>query len=157
MVGFMDHHSYQPMLFLQQRLLLPAPVKREVWVYTGVVIAHNWKASRHSSACTALPGISQSQSVLASRSCKRLVSACLLNRVTSVSDSVNWVHTARWVQDDRFVTSSGVTAGADMAVYVMKQQFGSAVAAEAAKYNEYIPHTNPDEDPFADDSYLPEV
>lgn len=56
-----------------------------------------------------------------------------------------------------FVTSSGVTAGADMAVYVMKQQFGSEVAAAAAKYNEYIPHTNADEDPFADSGFMPEV
>lgn len=56
-----------------------------------------------------------------------------------------------------YVTSSGVSAGADMAVYVMKQQFGSEVAAAAARYNEYIPHTNADEDPFADRSFMPDV
>ncbi|KAI8466911.1 MAG: class I glutamine amidotransferase-like protein [Monoraphidium minutum] len=70
---------------------------------------------------------------------------------------VAWQRRARWVRDGRVVTSSGVSAGADMAVAVIKAELGPAAAGWAAKYNEYTPATEAGEDPFADEAYVPDV
>jgi transcriptional regulator GlxA family with amidase domain len=77
--------------------------------------------------------------------------------VKSVNPRVDWVRSARWVRDGNFVTSSGVSAGADMAVHVLKEVLGAEVAAKAAQYAEYIPATDADKDPFADEAFLPAV
>jgi len=39
--------------------------------------------------------------------------------VTSINEKVEWLPKARWVVDDRYYTSSGVTAGMDMALGVL--------------------------------------
>jgi hypothetical protein len=44
-----------------------------------------------------------------------------------------------------------------MAVYVLKTQLGSQVAGASAKYNEYLPNTDADVDPFAEAGFVPEV
>jgi transcriptional regulator GlxA family with amidase domain len=77
--------------------------------------------------------------------------------VTSTGPKVHWVRSARWVHDGPFLTSSGVTAGTDMAVYVLKTQLGSQVAGASAKYNEYLPNTDAEVDPFAEPSFVPDV
>lgn len=77
--------------------------------------------------------------------------------VTSTGPKVQWVRAARWVADGPFLTSSGVTAGTDMAVAVLKTQLGSEVAGAAAKYNEYLPNTEADVDPFAEVGFVPDV
>jgi transcriptional regulator GlxA family with amidase domain len=70
---------------------------------------------------------------------------------------VQWVRQARWVHDGMFVTSSGVTAGTDMALYVVKTVVGQAAAAAAASRLEYIPQTDAEGDPFADSRFVPIV
>lgn len=75
----------------------------------------------------------------------------------STGPRVHWVRAARWVQDGAFVTSSGVSAGTDMAVHVLKTQLGSQVAGAAAKYNEYLPNTDAGVDPFAEPGFVPDV
>ncbi|WIA23197.1 hypothetical protein OEZ86_010087 [Tetradesmus obliquus] len=77
--------------------------------------------------------------------------------VTSTGPKVQWVRAARWVADGPFLTSSGVTAGTDMAVAVLKTQLGSEVAGAAAKYNEYMPNAEADVDPFAEAGFVPDV
>ncbi len=62
---------------------------------------------------------------------------------------VKWQREARWVVDGPFVTSSGVAAGMDMAVAVVKEAFGDEAAAVVANRIEYEPHTDPSWDPFA--------
>jgi transcriptional regulator GlxA family with amidase domain len=47
-----------------------------------------------------------------------------------------WVRAARWVDAGRFVTSSGVSAGMDMAVHVLKTRLGADVATASCRYNE---------------------
>ncbi|KAG0225593.1 hypothetical protein BGW41_004604 [Actinomortierella wolfii] len=64
--------------------------------------------------------------------------------------NVKWVKRARWVQDGKFVTSSGVSAGMDMAFYVVSQLYGEKAAAELAQYIEYTRHTDADYDPFCE-------
>jgi transcriptional regulator GlxA family with amidase domain len=69
----------------------------------------------------------------------------------SQSDEVNWVERARWVEDGKFATSSGVSAGMDMSLAIIERLFGSEAASTVATAAEYTRHTDADEDPFADD------
>jgi transcriptional regulator GlxA family with amidase domain len=62
---------------------------------------------------------------------------------------VNWVRQARWVEDGKFVTSSGISAGIDMALAVIGQRFGSDTAEAVAIAMEYEWRRDPDRDPFA--------
>jgi transcriptional regulator GlxA family with amidase domain len=62
---------------------------------------------------------------------------------------VNWIRQARWVEDGKFVTSSGISAGIDMALAVIAQRYGQGTAEEIAVAMEYEWHRDPDRDPFA--------
>lgn len=63
--------------------------------------------------------------------------------------NVNWVKEARWVEDGKFFTSSGVSAGMDMALAVMADLFGMKVADRIALGCEYEWHKDSTRDPFA--------
>ena len=67
---------------------------------------------------------------------------------TQQSDQVQWVSEARWVEDGPIFTSSGVSAGIDMALAVIASLFGEDKAVEIANYTEYVWNKNPDDDPF---------
>lgn len=69
--------------------------------------------------------------------------------VASCSSAVNWQPAARWVRDGKFYTSSGVSAGMDMALGFIADHFGTALAEETAAHTEYLWQRNPDCDPFA--------
>lgn len=60
-----------------------------------------------------------------------------------------WVHKARWVQDGTIWTSSGVTAGMDMAHAFMASTYGQDAAEKMACYMENVPNVDPHDDPFA--------
>lgn len=77
--------------------------------------------------------------------------------VTSLNPKVNWVRKARWVQDGPFLTSSGVSAGTDAAVCAVKTLLSPQEAAAAAKRLEHLPATAADQDPFADEAFMPPV
>jgi transcriptional regulator GlxA family with amidase domain len=62
---------------------------------------------------------------------------------------VNWIRQARWVKDGRFVTSSGISAGIDMALAVIKERYGEGTAEAIAVAMEYEWHRDADWDPFA--------
>jgi transcriptional regulator GlxA family with amidase domain len=64
------------------------------------------------------------------------------------SDKVEWVTAARWVDDGAVVTSSGVSAGMDMALAVIARLFGAETAAAIAVGTEYTWHRDADQDPF---------
>ena len=69
---------------------------------------------------------------------------------TTQSQKVDWVERARWVVDGQFVTSSGVSAGTDMALSIIAGLFGQKTADQIAEAAEYNWHRDADEDPFAD-------
>ncbi|EBQ6150921.1 DJ-1/PfpI family protein [Salmonella enterica subsp. enterica serovar Enteritidis] len=69
--------------------------------------------------------------------------------VTSLSAQVNWVKKARWCADGRFYTSSGVSAGTDMALAFIADRHGEATAEEIAQHIEYRWHNDAGDDPFA--------
>jgi len=62
---------------------------------------------------------------------------------------VTWVPQARWVEDGKFFTSSGVSAGMDMSLAVMARLFGEDAAEAIAVGAEYEWHKDPNWDPFA--------
>jgi transcriptional regulator GlxA family with amidase domain len=62
---------------------------------------------------------------------------------------VEWINEARWVHDGKLVTSSGVSAGIDMALYVIAETVGAEAAEQAARVMEYEWHRDAGWDPFA--------
>jgi len=62
---------------------------------------------------------------------------------------VHWVNKARWVDDGNIITSSGVSAGMDMSLYVISKLYGTAVSEEVAKITEYNFNADPSDDKFS--------
>lgn len=69
--------------------------------------------------------------------------------VVTQGPRVDWVRKARWVEDGKIWTSSGVSAGIDMALAIVAKTVDFATAHELARQIEYRASTNPDDDPFA--------
>jgi len=70
--------------------------------------------------------------------------------VCSQGEKVNWQKKARWVEDERFFTSSGVSAGIDMSLAVIARMLGEQQAEQVATWSEYEWHRDPGWDPFAE-------
>ncbi|KAK4105445.1 class I glutamine amidotransferase-like protein [Parathielavia hyrcaniae] len=72
--------------------------------------------------------------------------------VTGQAPNVKWVPSARWTEDGKIWTSSGVaSAGIDMMYAFLKHLYGEDDAVLATTMNgiEYAPHTDPSWDPFS--------
>ena len=67
----------------------------------------------------------------------------------SQGDEVNWEKEARWVEDGKFFTSSGVSAGMDMSLAVIGKILGQETAEQIAIWTEYEWHSEAGWDPFA--------
>jgi transcriptional regulator GlxA family with amidase domain len=70
--------------------------------------------------------------------------------VASQGTNVAWQTRARWVADDRFFTSSGVSAGMDMALALIAQILDDVTAEQVATWAEYEWQRDPGRDPFAE-------
>lgn len=68
---------------------------------------------------------------------------------TQQSDQVEWVTEARWVVSGKFYTSSGVSAGTDMAVAIIQELYGDDVRQNVINGAEYTWNNDPSNDPFA--------
>ena len=62
---------------------------------------------------------------------------------------VDWIKQARWVEDGEFFTSSGVSAGMDMALGAIARMLGEDTAEQVSTFAEYSWHRDRDDDPFA--------
>jgi len=69
--------------------------------------------------------------------------------VRSQGPRVTWIPEARWVDDGRFATSSGVSAGIDMALDLIAKHVDVATAEALARAMEYEWHRDAAWDPFA--------
>jgi transcriptional regulator GlxA family with amidase domain len=69
--------------------------------------------------------------------------------VAEQGPKVEWVRQARWVDDGNIVTSSGVSAGIDMALHLIGRIAGPAARDEIATRMEYEWHRDASHDPFA--------
>ncbi|MBR0648628.1 DJ-1/PfpI family protein [Roseomonas terrae] len=67
---------------------------------------------------------------------------------TSQDQSVLWQGRARWVTDGKYVTSSGISAGTDMALGFVELLYGRALAERIAHGAEYMWNDDPNNDPF---------
>ncbi|KAH8889102.1 class I glutamine amidotransferase-like protein [Thozetella sp. PMI_491] len=63
--------------------------------------------------------------------------------------NVTWVPSARWVQDGKIWTSSGVAAGIDMTYAFLKHAYGAEIIDGVMNGIEYAPHADPSWDPFS--------
>ena len=69
--------------------------------------------------------------------------------VVTQGPRVEWIAQARWVEDGRFFTSSGVTAGMDMALGLVAHLLGRETSVGIAQRSEYEWHEDKAWDPFA--------
>lgn len=69
--------------------------------------------------------------------------------VRSLNQNVIWLGRARWVVDGKYYTSSGISAGIDMALGFAADRFGREKANKIAQHIEYIWNADQENDPFA--------
>ena len=69
--------------------------------------------------------------------------------VKSINTDVLWIKEARWVVDQKYYTSSGVSAGIDMALGFVSEIFGMDKVQEITEHIEYIWNSDQYNDPFA--------
>jgi putative intracellular protease/amidase len=79
----------------------------------------------------------------------------VFNLAAGSSDKVEWIESARWVDDGDVVTSSGVSAGIDMSLAIIARLFDVDTAEAIANGAEYTWHKDPNVDPFV--QYLNQV
>ena len=68
---------------------------------------------------------------------------------SSQSEKVQWQQQARWVEDGKVFSSSGVSAGIDMALAVIAKLVNQQTAEQAANFAEYSWQRDANCDPFA--------
>ncbi len=69
--------------------------------------------------------------------------------VVSTCERVDWIKEARWVVDGKFRTSSGISAGIDMALDYVEDTCGPEAADKASTQMEYIRNRQSGYDAFA--------
>jgi transcriptional regulator GlxA family with amidase domain len=69
--------------------------------------------------------------------------------VAEQGPKVEWVKEARWVEDGKFFTSSGVSAGIDMSLAAISRIAGEQISNALAMAAEYDWHRDATWDPFA--------
>jgi len=82
-------------------------------------------------------------------SCRATSNKMSFDWVAQQRRDVDWVGEARWVEDGRFFTSSGVSAGMDMSLAVIARLLDRAAADKVARIAEYEWHDDAARDPFA--------
>jgi putative intracellular protease/amidase len=71
-----------------------------------------------------------------------------LDWVTAQGENVNWIRKARWIKDEKFYTSAGVSAGMDMTLGFLSDIHGLEFARKTAFEIEYNWIENMEEDNF---------
>jgi putative intracellular protease/amidase len=69
--------------------------------------------------------------------------------VTGQGPQVHWIREARWVEDGKFFTASGVSAGMDMTLGLIQKLFDRETSLKVARRAEYTWHEDKTIDPFA--------
>jgi transcriptional regulator GlxA family with amidase domain len=81
--------------------------------------------------------------------CKATSNKRVFQLVRTSAPKVNWIAKARWVEDGKYFTSSGVSAGMDMALGVIAKLCGRETSLQIARRAEYEWHDDSSWDPFA--------
>ncbi len=80
---------------------------------------------------------------------KATTNKAAFHTMTGHGPDVIWQREARWVEDGKFFTSSGVSAGIDMSLAVIAKLHGQDMAEKVAQIAEYDWRSDPNWDPFA--------
>jgi transcriptional regulator GlxA family with amidase domain len=72
------------------------------------------------------------------------------SQVKAKHPSVTWIPKARWVVDGPIWTSSGISAGMDLAFAWIAEVFGEEVAQHTADRSEYERNTDAEGDRYAE-------
>lgn len=109
--------------------------------------------ARHAAASTIVATVCTGAALLARTGLidgrKATSNKAALAWVKAQGPNVLWQNRARWVTDGKFWTSSGVSAGMDMALALIGELNGSAKADQVAAFAEYRWSRDPGDDPFA--------
>jgi len=70
-------------------------------------------------------------------------------QVKTYAPKVEWIAKARWVEDGKYFTSSGISAGMDMALALIARLCGRETSLRIASRAEYDWHEDSSWDPFA--------
>ncbi|CAJ1426926.1 unnamed protein product, partial [Effrenium voratum] len=133
-------------------LLLPGGIGtlREIYnpVFSKAICAMVAKAQRVMTVCTG-SAILASQNLLQNR---KVTTNKMSFDLMALFGPADWVPSARWVRDEKFWTSSGVSAGTDLSLALMREVFGADLAEAAAEATEYVWSKDDDgsKDPFAE-------
>jgi transcriptional regulator GlxA family with amidase domain len=73
----------------------------------------------------------------------------VFQQVKTYAPKVDWIAKARWLEDGKYFTSSGVSAGMDMALAVIAKLCGRETSLQIASRAEYEWHEDSSWDPFA--------
>ncbi len=79
---------------------------------------------------------------------KRRVTNCFSLLAENQNDKVEWLSQARWVDDGKVITSSGVSADIDMALHLIDRLLGAGIAEESVMVTEYVWSREAGNDPF---------
>jgi transcriptional regulator GlxA family with amidase domain len=110
------------------------------------LIAHAAKAEIVASVCTGAALLAKA-GLLDGR--RATTNKFAFKWVMEQGPKVTWVHEARWVDDGKFSTSSGVSAGIDMALAIIARITDLETAEQIAIRMEYEWHRDAGWDPFA--------
>ena len=69
--------------------------------------------------------------------------------VKEQNKNVLWVRKARWTKDDKYYTSSGISAGIDMTLGFVADRHGIDIAERISRGMEYVWNRDADDDPFS--------
>jgi transcriptional regulator GlxA family with amidase domain len=131
-------------------LMIPGGIgtRRQVTNHAALewLIAHAAKAEIVASVCTGASLLAKAGLLDGRRATSNKLS---FKWVTEQGPKVNWVHEARWIEDGKFWTSSGVSAGIDMALALIARVADLKTAENIAVRMEYEWHRDAAWDPFA--------
>jgi transcriptional regulator GlxA family with amidase domain len=118
------------------------PVPKDVAELLDWIRAMDKKVTIMASVCTGTPVLAKSGLL---DGLPAATNHSALAAVAHYGPRVLWDNVARWVHADKYVTSSGVSAGIDLGFYLVSKLAGRAVAEIAAKAAEYEWHRDPNQ------------
>jgi transcriptional regulator GlxA family with amidase domain len=130
-------------------LLIPGGIGTRTEVYNDYLI--EWIKNRSAtsditlSVCTGAALLAKA-GILNGR--KATTNKLAFDWVMEQGPQVQWIKKARWVDEGTVITSSGISAGIDMSLYLISRLFGESKRNEIAKKAEYTLNKDPSHDPF---------
>jgi transcriptional regulator GlxA family with amidase domain len=141
----LPHHSFQSLPRIDL-LVVPGGLgtrpllkDREILDWLRLIAS---KAKKVASVCTGSLLLAQAGLLNGRRATTHWGALELLQQISdSVQAGIVVENNTRFV-DDVVISSAGISAGIDMALYMVKQMFGDEIAADTAHYMDYVRTTN---------------